>query len=95
MTGPPPGIVSVGGYRFVLQRTARTWSAGTDGGAALAALPDALAGHRLAGIAADAGDGAAALATLGVNPLVVEAFRERRRPSGVSARRLTAHLPPR
>ena len=47
-------------------------------GATLAALPDALAGHRLAGVAADRGAIRAALIAQGANPLIVAAFRERR-----------------
>ena len=47
-------------------------------GSTLAALPDALAGQRLAGVAADRDAIRAALAALGANPLVVAAFRERR-----------------
>jgi non-ribosomal peptide synthetase component E (peptide arylation enzyme) len=79
VTGPPPGIVSVGGYRFVSSELESLISrAGSS--AALTALPDALAGHRLAGIAGNAKEVGAALAALGVNPLVAGAFRERRLP---------------
>ena len=49
VTGPPPGIVSVGGYRFVLSEL-EDLVRRADGGAFVTALPDALAGHRLAGI---------------------------------------------
>jgi hypothetical protein len=73
VTGPPPGIVSVGSYRFVtsdLQNVVER----ADPGAFLTALPDALAGHRLAGISGG-GDTRAAVAELGVNPLIAEAFR--------------------
>jgi len=74
VTGPPPGIVSVGGYRFVLSELEQTVrSAG--GGAFVTALPDALAGHRLAGISSD-GQARAALAGRGVNPLLSDAFRD-------------------
>src|SRR5947209_14313081 len=45
---PPAGIVSVGGYRFAL-RAAQDLIAGIEDGSTLAALPDMLAGHRLAG----------------------------------------------
>lgn len=79
ITGPPPGIVSVGGYRFVLSELENLIRAADDG-AALTALPDALAGHRLAGLSADAGDVRSVLVSLGVNPLVADAFRHRRRP---------------
>lgn len=74
VTGPPPGIVSVGGYRFVawdLQALAGP----AENGSTLAALPDALAGHRLAGSAADRGRIRETLTNKGVNPLVVDAFR--------------------
>jgi len=79
VTGPPPGIVSVGGYRFVLSEL-ETLVRRVDDDAALTALPDALAGHRLAGIADDAGNMRSALARLGVNPLIADAFLERQRP---------------
>jgi hypothetical protein len=78
ITGPPPGIVSVGGYRFrpdqlqdLVGRTAAE--------AVLTALPDALAGHRLVGHAADRAALQQALDGLGVNPLVSGAFADRRR----------------
>ena len=47
-------------------------------GSTLAALPDALAGQRLAGVATDRNAIREALAAQGANPLVVAAFRERR-----------------
>ncbi len=74
VTGPPPGMVSVGGYHFVLRDLQETVSKAGDG--TLAALPDAFAGHRLAGTAADRDAIEAALGRLGVNPLVASAFRE-------------------
>ena len=46
-------------------------------GALLTALPDRLSGHRLAGRAQDNGRAREALAGLGLNPLMVEAFRDR------------------
>ena len=49
---PPAGLVSVGGYRFAL-RAAQDLIAGIEDGSTLAALPDMLAGHRLAGAGAD------------------------------------------
>ena len=52
VSGPPPGVVSVGGYRFVTRKL-QTLVGPVDDGSTLAALPDALAGHRLAGSAAD------------------------------------------
>ena len=77
VTGPPPGIVSVGGYRFLLSEL-QDLVGRADAGAALAALPDALAGHRLAGNATDRAAVRKALVAIGVNPLVADAFRERR-----------------
>ncbi len=74
VTGPPPGVVSVGCYRFVL-RELEDLVRRADGGAFVTALPDALAGHRLAGISGSGGDIRAAFAELGVNPLVADAFR--------------------
>ncbi len=76
IAGPPSGIVNVGGYRFPLCTLLATVGR-IDGGAALAALPDPLTGHRLVGTAADLDAMAAALRALGVNPLVVAAFGER------------------
>ncbi|MPZ38734.1 MAG: AMP-binding protein [Rhizobiales bacterium] len=77
VTAPPPGTVSVGGYRF-LMRDLQDALAAVDGAAALAALPDGMAGHRLAGSAADPADIQQALASRGANPLLVNAFRPRR-----------------
>ncbi len=76
VTGAPPGIVSVGGYRFRL-RDLQDLVAGLDGAATLTALPDAFAGHRLAGSAADPATLRQALAARGVNPLLIRAFRDR------------------
>ena len=77
LTGPPPGIVSVGGYRLVVHDLQATVAQAESGGT-LAALPDALAGHRLAGNAADRDAIQVELTRLGVNPLLVGAFRNRR-----------------
>ncbi|MGH6771165.1 MAG: AMP-binding protein [Xanthobacteraceae bacterium] len=77
VTGPPPGMVSVGGYRFVMRDLQDTLGA-VDPGATLAALPDALAGHRLAGSSANRDSLEEALVARGANPLVVAAFRDRR-----------------
>jgi hypothetical protein len=76
ITGPPSGIVNVGGYRFPLCALLATIGR-IDPGAALAALPDPLTGQRLVGTAADLDAMAAALRALGVNPLVTAAFGER------------------
>lgn len=80
VTGPPPGVISVGGYRFAMRELQDVVSE-VGGGGTLAALPDALAGHRLAGNAGDREAVQAALTERGVNPLLVGAFRERRRPA--------------
>jgi hypothetical protein len=69
-------LASVGGYRFLL-RELQALVSGVDNTATLAALPDALAGHRLAGHSSDRAATRDALETLGANPLLVRAFRER------------------
>lgn len=76
VTGPPPGTVNVGGYRFVVRELHDMISHAQDG-ATLVALPDGLSGHRLAGHAGDRPALREALTQLGVNPLVVRAFRDR------------------
>ena len=76
VTGPPSGIVNVGSYRFPLC-SLLAMIGRIDSGAALAALPDPLTGHRLVGTAANLDGMAAALRALGVNPLVSAAFGER------------------
>jgi hypothetical protein len=81
LTGPPPGMVGVGGYRFVLRDLQDTVARTEDDTATLAALPDALAGHRLAGSAADGTMVHEALVRLGANPLLAGAFRKRPRPA--------------
>ena len=73
VTGPPSGIVGVGGYRFSLSALQKLL-AGIDPGATLDALPAALTGQRLVGKAADVAAVQAALAEAGANPLVVSAF---------------------
>jgi acyl-CoA synthetase (AMP-forming)/AMP-acid ligase II len=81
VTGPPSGIVSVGGYRFPLQDLQEI-VARVDSDAKVAALPDPIIGQRLIGNAADRGTMQAALNLVGVNPLIVTAFRDR---SGLAA----------
>jgi acyl-coenzyme A synthetase/AMP-(fatty) acid ligase len=78
VTGPPPGVVSIGGYRF-LMRELQDIANRAEGGAAIAALPDALNGHRLAGSATDRALAQAALGVWGMNPLLSDAFRDRRK----------------
>src|ERR1041384_1225848 len=74
---PPAGVISVGGYRFAL-RAAQDLVAGIEDGSTLAALPDMLAGHRLAGAGADRDAICDALLAHGANPLLVAAFRARK-----------------
>jgi AMP-binding enzyme len=76
ITSPPPGIVAVGGYRF-LSQDLQEWAKRLGQGALLTALPDRLSGYRLAGRAQDNARGREALNELGLNPLMVEAFRDR------------------
>src|SRR3954453_17102872 len=80
---PPAGMVSVGGYRFA-PRAAQDLIAGIEDGSTLAALPDLLAGHRLAGAGADRDAICDALLAHGANPLLVAAFR-RKPPKKTSA----------
>ena len=76
ITAPPSGILAVGGYRFLAQDL-QEWARRLGQGALLTALPDRLSGHRLAGRAQDNDRAREALAGLGLNPLMVEAFRDR------------------
>jgi AMP-binding enzyme len=76
ITAPPAGIMAVGGYRF-LSQDLQEWAKRLGQGALLTALPDRLSGHRLAGRAQDNARAREALVELGLNPLMVEAFRDR------------------
>jgi hypothetical protein len=76
IAAPPPGVMAVGGYRF-LSQDLQEWARRLGPGALLTALPDRLSGHRLAGRAQDNARAREALAQLGLNPLMVEAFRDR------------------
>jgi hypothetical protein len=76
ITAPPPGVMAVGGYRFLAQDL-QEWTKRLGQGALLTALPDRLSGHRLAGRAQDNARAREALGELGLNPLMVEAFRDR------------------
>jgi hypothetical protein len=76
ITAPPSGIMAVGGYRF-LAPDLQEWGKRLGQGALLTALPDRLSGHRLAGRAQDNARARDALSELGLNPLMVEAFRDR------------------
>jgi hypothetical protein len=77
LSGPPAGMVSVGGYRFALQELHDVVARLTPE-AVLAALPDLLTGHKLAGSGRDPDATGRTLAEEGTNPLVSSAFRERR-----------------
>jgi hypothetical protein len=81
LTAPPAGVVSIGGYRFVVRELHDLVSQVETGSGALAVLPDVHAGHRLAGIAADHDTVEGTLARLGANPLLVGAFNKHRRPA--------------
>jgi hypothetical protein len=73
MSGPPAGIVGVGGYRFAARALgALAAEVAPDG--RITPQPDVLAGARLAGSAPDAARMREALAARGVNPLIVAAF---------------------
>jgi AMP-binding enzyme len=76
ITAPPSGIMAVGGYRF-LSQDLQEWAKRLGQGALLTALPDRLSGHRLAGRAQNNARAREALTQLGLNPLMVEAFRDR------------------
>ena len=80
ITATPSGIMAVGGYRF-LSHDLHEWAKRLGQGALLTALPDRLSGHRLAGRAQDNARARAALTELGLNPLMVEAFRDRANPA--------------
>ena len=76
ITAPPSGVVNVGGYRF-LANDLNDWAQRLPQGGMLTALPDRVSGHRLAGRASDNARARAALAQLGLNPLMTEALRDR------------------
>jgi len=76
VTGSPSGIASVGGYRFPLQELQETVGR-IDGGATIAALPDPVIGQRLIGNSTKRDAVRAALTTVGANPIVAAAFRDR------------------
>jgi len=77
LDGPPAGIVSVGGYRFAV-RDLQDLIAPLDPDGSVASFPDALAGHRLAGVGGDRAAIRDKLVEHGASPLVAGAFRERR-----------------
>jgi hypothetical protein len=73
VTGPPPGFITVGSYRFALRKLLET-IAKIDPDATLTAVPDPLVGHRLVGIASDNAAMRMALNSFGINPLIAAAF---------------------
>jgi len=73
ISGPPAGIVGVGGYRFA-ERALAEIATGAEPGSRIAAEPDALAGHRLAANAREVERVREELMQHGVNPLIVAAF---------------------
>jgi hypothetical protein len=77
VTGPPPGMVGIGGYRFVLGELQDIVDRAECGPATVAVLPDALAGHRLSASASDRESMQASLKMRGANSLLVGAFRAR------------------
>ncbi len=80
ITGPPAGIVAVGGYRFRANDIqGHSQMLGDD--ATLAALPDRLNGNRLVGRAANDDATRQAATKQGLNALVVDAFRPRGEPA--------------
>ena len=79
VSGPPAGLVSFGGYRFAVAELTGLVN-GLDPSGTLAVRPDALAGHRLAGTAANPEAIRMALRGIGANPLLVEAFAARTKP---------------
>jgi AMP-binding enzyme len=76
VTGPPPGMISVGGYRFMIEQVQELIKR-LDAEGRVAVLPDAFAGHRLVGTAAHVQAVQDALAQQRINPLIAAAFRER------------------
>jgi hypothetical protein len=84
VTGPPPGVVNVGFYRFAW-RDLQNAVASADSSGSVVAVPDPLTGYRLIGSAANLDAAKKAMTELGLNPLVVEAFREQRNKRGASA----------
>jgi hypothetical protein len=68
--------MAVGGYRFLSQDLSE-WAKRLGSSAMLTALPDRLSGYRLAGRASDNARARDAFTELGLNPLMVEAFRDR------------------
>ena len=83
VTGPPPGMISIGGYRFMLEELQEAADSTGCGATRVAVLPDALVGHRLTASAFDSASMQAELRLRGANPLLVGAFSPRNQGSGV------------
>jgi hypothetical protein len=62
-----------------LSNDLQEWAKRLGQGTMLTALPDRMSGYRLAGRAPDNSRAREALTELGLNPLMIEAFRERTR----------------
>ena len=91
VTGPPGGVLAVGGYRFSRQSLDADL-ASIDPAATLMAVPHGILGQRLAGAAPDPSAARAALHERGVNPLIADAFRAPgRADAACSPIPLTAH----
>jgi AMP-binding enzyme len=76
VTGPPPGVTTIGGYRF-RQNEVDWLIAKVDLDATLVAVPNASLGQCFAGSAPDLPATEAELRAQGVNPLIAGAFRPR------------------
>ncbi|HEX2655615.1 MAG TPA: class I adenylate-forming enzyme family protein [Xanthobacteraceae bacterium] len=74
---PPPGVISIGGYRFLL-RELQNVIATLDKHGSVTALPDMLNGNRLGGLGDDRYAIYDALIEMGANPLLIGAFSDRR-----------------
>jgi hypothetical protein len=76
VTASPKGLITVGGYRFAIHEI-QQMVRGIDAHGVLAALPHSLAGHRLAGHTTDRATMRALLESMGINPLLTAAFKDR------------------
>jgi hypothetical protein len=72
---PPGGLAQIGGYRIAMAALQEVLGR-ADARGVLAALPDLLAGQKLAGAATDPARMRQTLAALGLSPLVSNAFRD-------------------
>jgi hypothetical protein len=75
LTGAPPGVAGIGGYRFALRELEETVRR-IDSHARLSRVADPVLGQRLIGTAADTKAIKAALDAAGANPIVGAAFDE-------------------